>query len=207
MGEILMGKFRSSSYTNNEFFKGKHRFEHWYRDNSVYFITSKIRDGHRAFASEQAKAIFWDRLTFYAGKYGLILWVVTLLDNHYHLIGHLKTGTNLGPFMQKFHGSVAKLVNDLLPQRHLPFWRTRGNKDYYDGCLRSPLQADRSSRYTLKQAVRAGIVKSYRDYPHTKLFVDLRKEITKADERNTFPIKVRYPRYARRGRFSDHDKT
>ena len=28
---------------------------------------------------------------------------------------------NLGPMMQKIHGSVAKLVNDLLPARITPF--------------------------------------------------------------------------------------
>ena len=42
------------------------------------------------------------------------------MDNHYHLVGYLKRGENLGPFMRQFHGSVAKLVNDLLPERLKP---------------------------------------------------------------------------------------
>lgn len=41
-----MKTFRTSSYTDKEFFDGKHRFEHWYRDNTVYFITSRCRDGY-----------------------------------------------------------------------------------------------------------------------------------------------------------------
>ena len=52
---VNVGQFRKSSYTRNEFFDGKHRFEHWYRDNTVYFITSKVRDGFAAFATEEAK--------------------------------------------------------------------------------------------------------------------------------------------------------
>jgi hypothetical protein len=46
-----MGKFRTSSYTSREWFNGKHRFEHWYRDNTIYFTTSKVREGFRAFES------------------------------------------------------------------------------------------------------------------------------------------------------------
>ena len=60
-----MGSFRSSSHTHNEHWKGRHRFEHWYRDNSVSFITARCRDRFHAFESEQAKAIFWDRFEDY----------------------------------------------------------------------------------------------------------------------------------------------
>src|SRR4051812_37282443 len=127
--------FRKSSYTKREFFNGKHRFEHWYRDNTVYFITSKARDGFPAFQSTEACEIFWDRFDHYTRRYGFVPWITTLLNNHYHKLGYFKCGENLGPFMQHRHGSVAKLVNDLLPERHVPFWRTKGNKDYFDGCI------------------------------------------------------------------------
>ena len=40
---------RKGSYTSDEFYQGKHRFEHWYRDNFVYFITSRVREGFAAF--------------------------------------------------------------------------------------------------------------------------------------------------------------
>src|SRR4051794_32038992 len=110
-----MGRFRKSSYTNSEYFQGKHRFEHWYRDNTVYFITARCRSQFPAFASKQAKVIFWDRFDHYCEKYVFVPWVTSLLDNHYHTLGYLKVGTNLGPLMQHVHGSVAKLVNDLLP--------------------------------------------------------------------------------------------
>lgn len=108
---------RKSSYTKKEFHQGQHRFEHWYRDNTVYFITSRVADQSAAFASERAKQIFWDRFRHYAIRYGFEAWVATLMDNHYHFIGYMPVGENLGAFMQHLHGSVAKLVNDLLAVR------------------------------------------------------------------------------------------
>ena len=66
-----------------EFFEGKHRFEHWYRDNTVYFITARCRDRFHALASEEAKQIFWDRFLHYSQMHGFVPWVVTVLHNHY----------------------------------------------------------------------------------------------------------------------------
>src|SRR5260221_33097 len=106
-----MRYFRKTSYTHKEFQDGKHRFEHWYRNNTVYFLTSKVRDGFHAFRTEEAKAVFWDRFDYYCREFGFVPWVTSLLDNHYHSVGYLKIGANLGPFMQRLHGSVAKLVN------------------------------------------------------------------------------------------------
>ena len=60
-----MSLIRKSLTSTREHYEGRHRFEHWYRDNTVYFITSKVRDGFHAFESEQAKLIFWDRFDYY----------------------------------------------------------------------------------------------------------------------------------------------
>ena len=106
--------------------------------------------------------------------------MTSLLDNHYHSVGYLKIGENLGPMMQHIHGSVAKLVNDTLDVRLVPFWRTAGNQDYFDGCLRDEQQANRAYRYTLKQAVRHGIVTDYHDYPHTRVNVEMDRAIKRA---------------------------
>lgn len=54
------------------------------------------------------------------------------MDNHYHFVGHLKVGAELRELMRKLHGSVAKLVNDLLPERRVPFWRGEDGHDYFD---------------------------------------------------------------------------
>lgn len=193
-----MGRFRKSSATRHVWWNEEHRFEHWYRDNTVYFITSKCRDGFAAFDSEEAKLIFWNRFDHWTKEFGFVPWVTSLLNNHYHTVGYLKIGENLGPMMQRIHGSVSKLVNDLLPSRHLPFWRTRGNQDYFDGCLRNAIQCQRAYRYTRKQAVRHGIVRDWRDYPHTRVSIDLERGLKRALELNAFMEGVPYARYDRK---------
>jgi hypothetical protein len=190
-------RFRKSSATQNEHFDGRHRFEHWYRDNSVYFITARCRDKYPAFESKAAKAVFWDRYHYYTKQFGFVPWVTTLMFNHYHILGYNKTLENLGPMMQKIHGSVAKLTNDLLPERRLPFWRTAGNQDYFDGCIRDVLQARRAYRYTLLQSVRAGLVVDYRQYPHTIVNVEMDRAIKRAADLNAFMEAVPCARYER----------
>jgi REP element-mobilizing transposase RayT len=187
--------FRKSSISSGESHDGDHRFEHWYRDNTVYFLTARCRGKTPAFLSEEAKAIFWDRLLHYAMEYGFALWVVSLLDNHYHIVGYLKHGESLGPFVRHLHGSVAKLVNDLLPIRLKPFWYDTGKQGYWDGCLRDEQQGRKSFRYTLLQAVEAGIVKGYRDYPHTRVFIELERAIRRATELKVWLEDVPYKRY------------
>lgn len=135
--------------------------------------------------------------------FGYVPWVTSLLDNHYHSLGYLKIGENLGPLMQRFHGSVAKLVNDTLDVRLTSFWRHKGNQDYCDGCIRDVLQAWRAYRYTLLQAVRAGIVTDYRLYPHTRVEVDRDRAIARAVEPRAFLGDVPYARYERHRRRRD----
>jgi hypothetical protein len=142
--------------------------------------------------------VFWDRFTYWSQQYGYVPWVTSLLNNHYHTIGHLKVGENLGRLMQKVHGSVAKLVNDLLPQRHLPFWWRAGNQDYFDGCIRDVLQARRAYQYALHQSAWHGVCGDYRKYPHTRVNVEVDRAIKRAVELNAFLEDVPYARYERR---------
>ena len=145
---------RQSSHTRTLTWRGRHRFEHCRRDNQVYFITARCRDKHPAFASDQAKHVFWDRFDHAAQRYEFFPWVVSLLDNHYHMLGYLRHGDALGPMMQRFHGSVAKLVNDLNDRRLAPFWIDGGHRNYFDGCIRDERQCRLAYRDTLTQAVR-----------------------------------------------------
>lgn len=187
-----MERFRVSSHMRNEVLDGVHRFEHWYRDNTVYFITAKCRDGFHAFASE--KQVFWDRFNHHTARFDFVPWVTTL-SNHYHTIAYLKVGANLGPMMRRIHGSVAKLVNDLPPERRVPFWRDGRNNDYFDGCIRDEVQARRAGRYTLTQSTRHRIVRDHRDYPHAVVNVDLDRAVVRALDLHAFLLDVPYPRY------------
>ena len=186
---------QKSSPGSNEYFQGRHRFEHWYRDNTVYFITARCRDRYAAFASDEAKAVFWDRCDHYMKLHGFVPWVRTVLDNHYHWLGYLRRGVELKEMMRKIHGSVAKLVNDLLPERRVPFWWDKRDSDYFDGCIRDELQCRRAYRYTLTQSVRHRICRDWRTYPHTRVTIELERGLKRALELNAFLPHVPYKRY------------
>ena len=198
-----MARFRKSSYTQNEFFDDKHRYEHWYRDNTCYFITSKVREGLHLFASEEAKAVFWDRFDFYTQKYGFVPWIATLLDNHYHFEGYLKVPLRRLPESRRepraLHAAPARLCRETR-QRSAPSASPpvlAPSREYFDGCLRDVLQAVRAYRYTKLQAVRAGIVRDYRDYPHTRVYLDIDRACGRAVELDAFPEDLPYARYER----------
>lgn len=187
-----------SNSSTREHYKGKHRFEHWYRDNQVYFITARCRGRVNAFAKEDAKAIFWCKFEEYASEFGFTPWVTSLLSNHYHALGYLRRGADLPVMMQRIHGSVAKLVNDTLETRLMPFWVDSAKQNYMDGLIRDELQCRRAYRYTLTQCRRHGICQDHTDYPHTHVSVGVEDAVEFALERNAFLEGVPYARYERR---------
>lgn len=192
-----MGSFSRSHPSTPEHFQGKHRFEHWYRDEQVYLITARTRHGAPAFETEAAKAVFWDRFTYYAALHRFDPWITSLLVNHYHAVGYINVGVELKEMMRKLHGSVAKLVNDLLEVRLVPFWGDGENRDYFDGCLRDETQLIRSYRYVLRQSVRHGLCVNERDYPHTRVYRSLDDSVAFAREHRALMYGIPYARYER----------
>ncbi len=181
--------------STNKDHKNQHRYEHWLIDNQVYFITARCRDRFPAFASEKAKAVFWDRFNFYTARHGFTPWVTSLLDNHYHTLGYLRVGAEFPTMMQRIHGSVAKLVNDLLPERRPKFWRDAKGKEFFDGCIRDEKQARKAYRYTLHQSERHGVASDWRDYPHTRVNIELKIAVQRSLELKAFLEGVPYKRY------------
>lgn len=194
-----MGWTERKSGSTRRVYKGKQRFEHWLRDNQVYFITARVRGKFPAFASEDAKAIFWEAFEHHTDKHGFVPWVTSLLDNHYHTLGYLRVGAELPAMMQGIHGRTAKRVNDLLEtaggQRIKPFWIDAGRQNYFDGCIRDELQGRRAFRYTLAQSVRHGVCANWCDYPETRVGVEVDRGVRRALELRAFLEGVRYKRY------------
>jgi REP element-mobilizing transposase RayT len=177
---------------------GKHRFEHWYADNQVYFITARCRDRFPALDSEQAKEIFWDRFDHWSIECGFVPWIVSLLGNHYHLLGYNRLAEGIKRFVPRLHGSVAKLVNDTFAERRPDFWRDDKGREFFDGCIRDVKQARRSYRYTLTQCRRHGVCNDSCDYPHTRVYIDCERAIKRALELDAFMPNVPYHRYQRK---------
>jgi hypothetical protein len=171
------------------------RYEHWLISNQVYFITARCRDKFPAFKTEKAKAIFWDRFEHYTQEVGFEPWIASLMDIHYHFEGILRVGENLPKLMQRLHGSVAKLVNDTLDVRLKSFWRNAKGKECFDECLRDEKQGRLTWRYVYRQAVRHRICADPREYPHTRVYVELDDAIAQAKQLNAFLNGVPYKRY------------
>lgn len=175
-----------------------HRFEHWYVDHQVYFITARCRDQFPAFASPQAKSIFWDRFTHWADQAAFKPWVVSLLDNHYHVLGYNRSGAALKQMMRRVHGSIAKRVNDQLPRRRERFWRDEQGREFFDGCIRDVKQCRAAWRYTLMQSVRHGVARDWRTYEHTRVYAAMDTCVAWASKYGAFMEGVPYPRYGDR---------
>lgn len=102
--------------------------------------------------------------------------------------------------MRKIHGSVAKLVNDLLPERRLPFWTEAGHHDYFDGCIRDEKQCRDAFQCTLTQSVRHKLCDDHKEYPHTRVYIDVDVGVKRSLELKAFLEGVGYKRYHRRNR-------
>ncbi|MEI7837000.1 MAG: hypothetical protein WCK05_11415 [Planctomycetota bacterium] len=188
-------KIVKSSATKTHIFYGDHCYEHWYVDNQVYFITARCRDRYLAFASVESQAIFWDRFEHYTKENEFFPWVVSLVGNHYHVLGYCRHGQLFGEMMRKIHGSVAKLVNDLLPERRVPFWREAGNQDYFDGCIRDEKQCRKAYQYTLTQCRRHGICDDWREFNGTRVYIEPDAGVNRSLELHAFMEGVPYERY------------
>lgn len=151
----------------------------------------------KAFESRQARDVFWEKFNQYTQEFGFVPWVTSLIPNHYHTVGYLREGKNLGPMMQRVHGSVAKMVNDLRGEKVKPFWRDESGQEYFDGCLRDEKQCWRAYRYTLLQGVRHGLARDWREYPDTRVGVECERAIRRAVELGALMWGVRYKRYER----------
>ncbi len=188
---------QKTSRSQNSKYRGRHRFEHWLIDNQVYFITARCKNRFPAFATEEAKDVFWNRFEISTNEFGFTPWATSLLDNHYHTLGYLRVGKTLPKMMQRLHGATSKLVNDLLPKSLKLFWGDAKGKQYFDDCIRDQRQARLAYRYVLIQSQRHGVSSDWRTYRHTRVNVKLEAAVQRSHELGAFLEGVPYKRYLR----------
>ncbi|MEL7238232.1 MAG: transposase [Planctomycetota bacterium] len=174
---------------------GSHRFEHWIKDNQLYFLTCCTKGHAHVFKSRQAQEVFWQCFNRWHERSGFKVCVVTLMSSHYHLVGYAKVGQQLVDFVQGLHGSTARAVNPLLDQPLRPFWGERKGQSYFDGCLRDEEQASKAWTYTRDQAVKAGLVENWDEWPGTRVFVERDAMLKRATTLGAYLRGVPYKRY------------
>ena len=162
--------------------KHRHRCEHWHIDNQIYFITARCRDRLPAFRTEAAKAIFWQQLDIKAQAHGFTPIITSLIDNHYHVLGHLREGEQLTPLIRGLHSSVARYINQVTPEAEQvkPLFRMQTGKQYFDGAIRSSKQFIRTFRYIERQGIWHKLCQPGEAYAHTRISVERDRAMKRA---------------------------
>ena len=157
---------RKSGPTRREYWEDKHKFEHWYRDNTVYFVTARCRDKHPCFASPEACAIFWDRFTHYTTQHHFEPWVTTLMNNHYHiqhldvkpenllLVGGRVKVADFG-LVKDLHDAAASMMGGLTPIYAPPevFEDQDAMKEWVGGAVQAGIRGAKPRRARKKKPV------------------------------------------------------
>jgi len=139
---------------------------HLLLDDTPYFITGAIYDKRPLLAGPGLKERFTELLYRGFERYGWRLddWVV--LDNHYHLLGQSRLGTDLPRLMKYLHGQSALWLHEANACA-LPVWW-----NYWDYCPRDEADYRVRQNYLHYNPVRHGYVADLHRYPHSS-FPDL----------------------------------
>ena len=151
-------RFRKSAATKTESFKSHHRYEHWYLDNQIYFITARCRDSLPRLRERSSE----DNLL---GPLRSLHKTLRLCTVDHKPTRQPLPHARLSPYRRKPRPDDATPArfHRKTSQRH-PTTTTAchsgaksGNRDYFDGCIRNEKQCRLAYKYTQRQSVRHGI--------------------------------------------------
>jgi REP element-mobilizing transposase RayT len=97
----------------------------------------------------------------------LFVYTVCVMSNHVHALVRAPDGVekvDSGLFMSRHKSYTARMCNKLLGRTGKPFWED----DYFDRTVRKG-KFDRVIMYVLNNPVKAGLVKHWREWPHSWL--------------------------------------
>ncbi len=127
--------------------------------NQHYLITTKVLDKKPVFSQAEAAEIVLSSLHWLEKQGKIILDAAVVMPDHLHIVVGLRKGS-LAEFMRSFKGYTAYKINELKNKKG-PFWQPQ----YHDHALRQDEDFNEVVLYTLRNPVRAGLVKDFQDHP------------------------------------------
>lgn len=127
----------------------------------VYLVTAVTSQRLPLFAEWECARAAAVEISAHANWPGaeLLCWV--LMPDHWHGLVCLAEGGNLAQAVRRAKGSMARAVN-LARGRTGTVWQP----GYHDRALRREVDLLPAARYVIRNPVRAGLVRSVRDYPY-----------------------------------------
>jgi len=86
-------------------------------DDAYFHVTWQCHNGDWLLRWDWAKQIYYDLLLKYKDRYGVEFHAYDLMENHPHLIGHLRTKEEFSAFFRQVNSLFARTVNKRLKRR------------------------------------------------------------------------------------------
>lgn len=136
-----------------------HNPTHIFIDDTPYFITGAIYQKRPLLKSPEAKQLLLERIKtrFDAHHWELHHWVI--LDNHYHVLGKSRVGTDLAKLINTIHAYTGYHIKRLTQTNQRVWW------NYWDYCPRNERDYTIRLNYLLNNPVKHGYVDNLHDYP------------------------------------------
>ncbi len=134
-----------------------------YQGTNVYSLTLACADRKRNLAQRQLAESCIEVLRFCSQRHRFSVLAYCFMPDHVHLLVEGSDRSDLPRFIKDFKQRTGFAYRRVSPE---PLWQ----KSYYDHVLRSEEDTREVARYIINNPVRAGIVASAADYPHSGSF-------------------------------------
>ena len=132
----------------------QHHPPHWYKDNTIYFITSRTVGAENYFIGPSKRKIIYDVLKEEIEKFKIDLYAFVILSNHYHLLFRIQKGIEIADFIGHLNGKSSKILNEAENKFGRKVWY-----QYWDHCVRNEKDFFLNFNYEHHNPVKHGYVK------------------------------------------------
>jgi len=132
----------------------QHHPPHWYKDNTIYFITSRTVSAENYFIGHDKRKIIYDVLKEGIEKFKIDLYTFVILSNHYHLLFKIQKGIEMADFIGYLNGKSSKMLNESENKLGRKIWY-----QYWDHCVRNEKDFFLHFNYEHHNPVKHGYVK------------------------------------------------